>query len=154
MNSQSPNIDEPEYWSALVPELYVHDLNLSMEFYVKILGFTVKFDRPENNFAYLEMGCAQIMLDQIPKDKDRAWLTGSMVVPFGRGVNFQIEVPNAMEIYNRITASGAILFKPYREVWYRQGAVENGQAEFLVQDPDGYLLRFIEHIGERPSQVI
>jgi len=36
------------------------------------------------------------------------------------------------------------------ESWYEVGSdKEEGQIEFLVQDPDGYLLRFIEPLGER-----
>ena len=35
------------------------------------------------------------------------------------------------------------------ESWYKGEGVEFGQLEFLVQDPDGYLLRFIQDIGER-----
>jgi hypothetical protein len=33
--------------------------------------------------------------------------------------------------------------------WYRTGAVETGVHQFLVQDPDGYLIRFSAHLGER-----
>jgi hypothetical protein len=36
------------------------------------------------------------------------------------------------------------------EGWYRTGGVETGQRQFLVQDPDGYLLRLAEVLGERP----
>jgi hypothetical protein len=34
--------------------------------------------------------------------------------------------------------------------WYRTGEVETGVHQFLVQDPDGYLIRFAAYIGERP----
>ncbi|HAT7741725.1 TPA: VOC family protein, partial [Vibrio vulnificus] len=27
----------------------------------------------------------------------------------------------------------------------------SGQKEFLVQDPDGYLLRFSQYLGEKPK---
>jgi hypothetical protein len=33
--------------------------------------------------------------------------------------------------------------------WYRTGEVETGARQFLVQDPDGYLIRFSAYIGER-----
>jgi hypothetical protein len=36
------------------------------------------------------------------------------------------------------------------ESWYRQDAVLHGQRQFFVADPDGYLYRFYEYIGERP----
>lgn len=37
------------------------------------------------------------------------------------------------------------------EAWYRKGDFEVGQRQFLVQDPDGYLLRLVEGLGERPA---
>ncbi|MEO9168740.1 MAG: VOC family protein, partial [Aestuariivirga sp.] len=35
------------------------------------------------------------------------------------------------------------------EKWYRAGDEEVGQRQFLVQDPDGYLLRLCQPIGRR-----
>ena len=35
------------------------------------------------------------------------------------------------------------------ENWYRQDNKLLGNKEFLVQDPDGYLLRFSEDLGEK-----
>ena len=43
----------------------------------------------------------------------------------------------------------ALLFEAPREAWYRTGPVEGGQREFLVQDPDGYLVRLAEDLGHR-----
>ena len=37
------------------------------------------------------------------------------------------------------------------ENWYRQGNRLLGNKEFLVQDPDGYLLRFSEDLGEKET---
>ncbi len=36
-----------------------------------------------------------------------------------------------------------------QENWYDEGNVLSGQREFLVQDPDGYLLRFTQYLGEK-----
>ena len=38
------------------------------------------------------------------------------------------------------------------EKWYRRDGFEVGNRQILVQDPDGYLLRFTEDLGERPLQ--
>jgi hypothetical protein len=35
------------------------------------------------------------------------------------------------------------------ENWYKVNNKKIGNKEFLVQDPDGYLLRFSEDMGER-----
>jgi hypothetical protein len=43
---------------------------------------------------------------------------------------------------------------PYRlppeEKWYRTGAVETGVRQLMVLDPDGYLVRLQQVLGERP----
>ncbi|WP_321809256.1 hypothetical protein [Burkholderia sp. BCC1985] len=36
------------------------------------------------------------------------------------------------------------------EKWYRAGDVEIGLNQCLVQDPDGYLLRLTNDLGDRP----
>ncbi len=52
-------------------------------------------------------------------------------------------------LVGRLDEAGVALFRPVCERWYRGGDAEFGQMEFLVQDPDGYLLRFTQDIGER-----
>lgn len=143
-------ITDPDHWSVLVPEMLVRDLARSREFYCGVLGFAEKFARPEDGFLYIEMGHAQLMLEEIAQEGDDAWNTGEMTPPFGRGVNFQIEVPDVQGLHDRVQRAGIALFRALRTSWYREGALENGQSEFLVQDPDGYLLRFMQHLGTRP----
>lgn len=140
------------FWAVLVPEFSVRDLQDSLAFYVQTLGFAVKFARPEEAFAYIELGRAQIMLDQIPTDEKRIWKTGELEPPLGRGINFQIEVADVTALRDRAVGAGRTLFRPMEEAWYREDEIENGQRQFLIQDPDGYLLRFIEHLGERPAR--
>jgi hypothetical protein len=44
------------------------------------------------------------------------------------------------------------LFGGPEEKWYRTGAAEAGVSQFLVQDPDGYLIRPQQALGSRPAQ--
>ncbi len=134
-------------WAALVPELSVFDLAKSLAFYTELLGFKVLFARPETRFAYLELGDAQLMLDQVAEGQ--GWKTGRLEVPLGRGVNFQIEVEGLDPILSRLAAAPYPLFVPPEENLYRQGELLHSSREFLVQDPDGYLLRFSEYLGTR-----
>ncbi|AQQ43651.1 VOC family protein [Burkholderia cenocepacia] len=136
-------------WAALVPELICSDLAGSVRFYRDVLGFRIRFERPEDGFAYLELGGAQLMLEQ---QSPESWLTGAMEPPFGRGINLQIEVDAVGPIHGRIVAAGVALFADPRTSWYRQDDIEHGQIEMLVQDPDGYLLRLVEILPERPVQ--
>lgn len=138
----------PSYpWAPLVPELLVEDLAASLEFWCGLLGFRVVYARPEENFAYIDCGPVQVMLDQ----RSSHWETGPMERPFGRGINLQIETDGLAPILQALAEAGWPLYREPRESWYRSGTVEQGQCEFLVQDPDGYLLRFTEGLGERPA---
>ena len=135
--------------AMLVPELTVTDLASSLKFWVNLIGFRVAYDRPEQAFAYLDLDGSQVMLDQIsPTGRD--WTTGELRPPFGRGINFQIQVPAVEPIIARLEAALWPLFKASEDAWYRSGEVELGQRQFLVQDPDGFLLRLGAGLGERP----
>ncbi|MCF8067106.1 MAG: VOC family protein [Desulfobacterales bacterium] len=135
-----------EYWSPMVPEVVVTDFEKSLDFYLNVIGFHLKFQRSDPDFAYLEYNKAQLMIEQL---RDDAWLVGEMEKPFGRGVNFQIEVSDVQEVYDRLKKAGISLYKDMDESWYDIGKLFSGQKQFLVQDPDGYLLRFCQELGER-----
>jgi catechol 2,3-dioxygenase-like lactoylglutathione lyase family enzyme len=128
----------------LVPELDIADMTQTLDFYVGILGFTVLYDRPEHEFSYLGLGSAQIMVH--PKSR---WQTGPLEKPFGRGINFQINVPDLAAVLARLNAAGWPLFQAPEERWYRRHAEYLGVRQFLVQDPDGYLIRFSQRLGLR-----
>ncbi|ELR8729998.1 glyoxalase family protein [Vibrio mimicus] len=135
-----------EYWNPMVPELSVSDFANSLNFYCEMLGFKVRSQRKSPDFVYLELEQVQIMLEQI---HDNAWVTGSLETPLGRGVNFQIELSDIAPVYDRLESAGVSLFKEQKDTWYDVGDSLSGQREFLVQDPDGYLLRFSQYLGEK-----
>lgn len=135
-----------EYWNPMVPELSVSDFSKSVKFYCEILGFKVRSQRTSPDFAYLEFEQVQIMLEQIHDD---CWATGSLEAPLGRGVNFQIELSEIKPVYERLKTAKIPLFKEQKDTWYDVGDSLSGQREFLVQDPDGYLLRFSQYLGEK-----
>ena len=91
--------------NSLVPELSVSSFETSLNFYVQVLGFSVAYQREEEGFAFLTLGEAQIMIDEI--GKGRTWETGEFEYPLGRGINFQIEVDDIQPILDRYL-SGAI----------------------------------------------
>jgi catechol 2,3-dioxygenase-like lactoylglutathione lyase family enzyme len=132
---------------SLIPELSVTDFQKSLEFYVSVLGFSVLYERPEEGFAMLKLGDAQLMIDQIGLSRD--WITAPPENPFGRGTSFQIEVENLELMLENLKHSNISLSLPVEEKWYRSGQLELGNRQFLVQDPDGYLLRFFQSLGQR-----
>ncbi len=134
---------------ALVPEFAVSDWQRSKAFYQR-LGFTLSYERPEEGFAYLTLGTAHLMLDQI--GAGRSFDDGHLpeAHPFGRGLNVQIEVDSIAPLLAALEAMAHPLYLPPETRWYRRGDVELGNRQFVVADPDGYLLRLFEDLGERP----
>ncbi len=132
-------------FNKFIPELSVFNVKKSLQFYQDTLGFTIEYSRPENKFYFLCYEDAQIMIEEI----NDYWWTGELEHPFGRGINFQIEVSDVSVLIERLEELEIALFRPLNESWYRGGDTEFGRIEFLVQDPDGYLLRFSQDIGER-----
>lgn len=136
----------------LVPELICSDLDRSLQFYMGLLGFRVLYARPEERFAFLDFGGAELMLEQ-PHSKDRLWPKAEFTKPFGRGVNFEIQVPNVDELHAIVLAAGIECFLPLEEKWYRREDCEIGVRQFAVQDPDGYLIRLSQFLGTRPTRL-
>ena len=133
---------KPFEWRKLVPELDVLNFERSVRFYTEVSGFEVLFTR--ENFAYLELEEIQFMLQQPSND---GWKTGVLEPPFGRGINFQIELEDVEPLYQRLQEVGHPFFRDMKDVWYDTPDTASGQREFLIQDPDGYLLRFCQAIG-------
>ena len=135
-------------FSKNIPELSVSNLENSLKFY-KTAGFKIEYERPENKFVFLSLGEIQFMLQEI-SDKDK-WQIAPLTYPFGNGINFQLEVSNLDEIYNNFKNSNYKIIFDIEENWYRQDDKLLGNKEFLIQDPDGYLLRFSEDLGEKDT---
>ncbi|MBD3303801.1 VOC family protein [Candidatus Woesearchaeota archaeon] len=137
-------------FNKLIPELTVSDIKKSLEFYTKILGFKTEYQREEDKFAFLSFQGAQIMIEQ---NKDSDWHTGKLEKPFGRGINFQIEAKKIQPILDSLKKHKYPLKKAPMENWYRKDKELIGNKEFLVMDPDGYLLRFSEDLGTKPLNI-
>ena len=135
-------------FNALYPELLVEDLGRSLRFYVEVLGFRLEYDRPEDKFAFLSYGDAQLMLLQ--DNENLHSRTEALEYPRGRGINFSIAAEAIAPIQAALKLVGHPPRIPVREQWHRVGDVLHGEKQLWVMDPDGYLLRFIEDLGVRP----
>ena len=134
------------YFNKIIPELSVTNLKNSLKFYQSI-GFKIEYERIENKFVFLSLGEIQFMLQEI-SEEDK-WNIAPLKYPFGNGINFQLEVENVDKIYNILKENSYKIAFEMEENWYRQDNKLLGNKEFLVQDPDGYLLRFFEDLGEK-----
>lgn len=135
---------------GIVPELIVRDRATSLAFWRELCGFSIKYERAEEGFAYLVRGAAHLMLEQ--EGIGRKWITAPLERPLGRGINLQISVPETGSIIARLESAGWPLYGPLETKWYRAGDRESGVEQFLVQDPDGYLIRFQSSIGSRDAE--
>jgi catechol 2,3-dioxygenase-like lactoylglutathione lyase family enzyme len=133
-------------FAAMAIELIVSDYERSFEFWTGPMGFTVCYTRPAMKFAYLEHpDGAQMMF----YERDGDWETGPLEPPFGRGAIIQLGVSDIDKAYNAVVLAGIPRYVEMREKWRDWGDREGGQREFLVQDPDGYLVMVNQKIGER-----
>lgn len=133
-------------WNENIPELSVTSLENSLKFY-KTAGFEVKYNRPENKFTFISLNNIQFMLQEL-SDNDK-WNVGELKYPFGNGINFQLEVEDIDKIYNNFKNNNYAIAFDIEENWYRQNDKILGNKEFLIQDPDGYLLRFMQDLGKK-----
>ncbi|MDJ0324231.1 VOC family protein [Cryobacterium sp. PH31-AA6] len=132
---------------GLVPELLITSLEASLDFWCRLCEFEVLYDRPDEWFAYITSGMAHIMLEQ--RGSGRNWIPAPLEPPLGRGINFQITVASIQPLLSALDGAGWALFMEPETKWYRTGTTEAGVAQFLVQDPDGYLIRFQASLGRR-----
>ena len=134
-------------FNQLVPELSVSDIEKSKRFYTDVLRFRIEYERVEDKFAFLSLGEAQLMINEI----NGHWETGKLEYPLGRGINFQIEIDHLEEFVARIKEKGVVPFKDIFTSKYRCDGVSYVEKEVLIQDPDGYLLRFSETLEEEET---
>jgi catechol 2,3-dioxygenase-like lactoylglutathione lyase family enzyme len=127
--------------AKLVPELDVSDIGRAVDFYAMLCGFKIRYKRDEERFAYLERDGAEIMLQEAT-GPGRRFRTAPLERPFGRGVNLQIEVDDVAGLYRRMVAAGFDPIVPLERRPYRVESQEVANEQFVVADPDGYLLRF------------
>lgn len=124
-------------FNSLIPELSVSDINKSIEFYTSI-GFEIVYERKEDKFCFLQLENNQIMIEQINDN----WNTGVLEYPFGRGINISMSVSNVEELYNKVKENNIKIFVDLKVSKYQVDNEVYEDKEFLIQDPDGYLLRF------------
>ena len=127
-------------FNKLIPELTVSDINTTKKFYTEVLGFKIEYERINDKFAFLSLGEAQLMIEQINDN----WTVGELKYPFGNGINLQIEINNLDSFVKKVKSKNIILFKDIFTSYYQCDNMCYIEKEVLIQDPDGYLLRFSE----------
>ena len=125
-------------FNNLIPELAVFDIFQTKNFYEE-LGFKIEYERQEEKFVFMSFQDSQFMFEQI---HDEGWNTGELIYPLGRGINFSIAVDDIENLYTLVKSKKLEIYKKLTKSVYLVNGIEEIQMEFLIQDPNGYLLRF------------
>lgn len=126
-------MSKPKIETPLTPELCCTDIQVSVKFYVDVLGFTVQYQRPENGFAMLERQGSRIMLDQINPGINRSWISGVLEKPYGRGMNLQMVTTNVQELYELAKVWCFNLFAHGRKVVSRRQCLSRQQTIYRAR---------------------
>lgn len=124
-------------FNSLIPELSVSNIELSKRFYLD-LGFEILYQREEDKFCFLQLEGNQIMIEE----NNNNWNTGKMEYPYGRGINISMTVSDVEKMYRELQEKNLKFFLDLEIHEYRIDNQISFDKEFLIQDPDGYLLRF------------
>lgn len=128
-------------FNKTIPELSVFNIEDSKLFYTDVLGASIQYERKKDKFLFLSLEENQLMLEEI---HDTGWNTGELVYPLGRGINISLEVQNIDIIYQRVKSHSLPLFRDMKVNKYSGDKELIVQKEFLIQDPNGYLLRITD----------
>lgn len=129
--------DKETVYNSLIPELSVSNIDISKKFYLD-LGFKIRYERKENKFCFLQLEGNQIMIEE----NNDNWNTGKLEHPYGRGINLSMTVSNIEKMYEILKEKNIKFFLDLEIHEYRIDDKISYDKEFLIQDPDGYLLRF------------
>jgi uncharacterized glyoxalase superfamily protein PhnB len=114
------------------PIFRVEAMGISIEYYVKQLGFQLAWDWGDPpTFACVKRGDVSLFLSERNQGTEGTWLF--------------IDVDDVDHLYDEYKASGARIVQPPTDYPW-------GRREMRVEDPDGHLLRLASAPTEQPSR--
>jgi uncharacterized glyoxalase superfamily protein PhnB len=127
------------HFKKLTPNLLVTNVERSLGFYTEVLGFERGMTVPEQSplvFAQVTSGAVEIFLnDAAGAVKEYPPLGGK---PLGMSGTMFVEVEGIRELHAELAPKVTIVM-PLITQWY-------GMMEFVIADPDGYLITFAERV--------
>jgi lactoylglutathione lyase len=115
-------------------ELFVRDMEVSIAFYLEVLGF--ELTRREEGYASLRSGSVVLGLGPISKlpEHDGYFTRDRLAKNRGAGVEIVLEVDDVVAFRDQVRAAGSpVLEELQLRPW--------GLMDFRITDPDGYYLR-------------
>ncbi|MCK4521917.1 MAG: VOC family protein [Nanoarchaeota archaeon] len=122
--------------------LSVSDFENSFDFYTKIIMFKSKYKTKEPKSAVLSFEENRIIIEQANNYQD----TGKTEPSLGEGITFQIKVKSIESVLKSLEGNKCPIYSKPEEVSYKRNGRLIGNKRFLIKDPDGYLLRFVEDL--------
>ncbi|MGI9410931.1 MAG: VOC family protein, partial [Hyphomicrobiaceae bacterium] len=140
--------------NPVVPEIWCSDFEVSLAFYTEILGLAIAQQRNRDPHACLSLGGSQIMLAYWTSDG--IWepcYPAPMERPCGREINFHFLVADVTSLHDRVMGNGVAPFMALQTstIWRTDRMDERGQ--FMLLDPDSYLLRFVQITSHRAVEL-
>ena len=134
--------------NRIAPSIKVKDMQKSLEFYTKTLGFQTsdKLTRKDGRIAHASVGFDSPLLMLSPAEYVRTPQTKEDLAKnrLGIGVEFYIGMNGSKKLdqfFTEVKARGiTVINEPKTEFW--------GDRIFTVRDPDGYALTFSEHVND------
>jgi PhnB protein len=134
--------------NSISPSIKVKDIQKSLDFYTKNLGFRSSdtLTRKDGKIAHVCVGfdSATLMLSSIENDPTTQSKQDLGTTKLGVGVEFYIEMSPAKKIeafFSEVKGRGVTIMNvPKTEIW--------GDKTFCLTDPDGYSLKFAQHVND------
>lgn len=134
--------------NTIAPSIRVKDMQKSLDFYTKMLGFQTsdKLTRKDGRIAHASVGFDSTLIMLAPVENVRTQQTKDELAKnkLGVGVEFYIGLNGTRkldEFFTEIKNKGiTVINEPKTEFW--------GDRIFTVGDPDGYALTFSEHVND------
>ena len=76
------------------------------------------------------------------EEQNDNWNVGEMEYSFGRGINISMSISDVEKLYEELKNKSIKMFLNLEIHEYKVNDEIYKDKEFLIQDPDGYLLRF------------
>ena len=117
-----------------VPFLWIADMETSLHFYLKGLGFELKNKwEPKGRieWCWLQLGDAAMMLQELKKTGEHIAIFNENKKGVGISINFMCK--DAIALYHEFKSKEILVSEPM---------VGNGLWEIMVEDPDGFKLFF------------
>jgi lactoylglutathione lyase len=122
-------------FEKLRPNLMVHDVNETVDYYKKVFGAELEMSVPEQgtwDWAMVKMDNVQIMFE-VRRTMSEGY-KGFEGKEIGGTLSFYIDVKDVDALHAKVKAAGAKVVDIY-ETFY-------GAREFYVEDLNGYMLTF------------